>query len=301
MAGEWLMYDVCLPQKPEVLELVDATGLDTDQVVGRLLMLWGWASLNCEDGRAKISLRLLSRVVGGDEEFWLAVQAVGWLEIDAEAGTVAIPGWDRRFSNAAKSRALAAGRNERANAKKDTDTRSARTSTRAARTDTRSARDDNAPSASKRGERGKRTSSSSSPPEDADGDQDGQPEPEASWEALRAVWRSGPGRAWQLPDAPQEAEERLQEPGWWPKARAAVLALPRCRYFEHPVTLPQFLAAGFVDKVLGGQFDNPKARRGGGGGRPDERPPAQAWSGDDAARLEATRRRLAEQLKAEVA
>jgi hypothetical protein len=33
MAGEWLAYDLALPQKPEVLELVDATGLETDQVV----------------------------------------------------------------------------------------------------------------------------------------------------------------------------------------------------------------------------------------------------------------------------
>lgn len=298
MAGEWLMYDVCLPQKPEVLELVDATGLETDQVVGRMLMLWGWASLNCEEGRAKISLRLLSRVVGGDEDFWRAVEAVGWLEIDAEAGTVAIPGWDRRFSNAAKSRALAAGRNERANAKKDPDTRAARTSTRAARNATRAARDDHAPSASKRGKRGDRNSSSSSPPVAALGD--GEPEPqEASWEALRAAWRAGPGRPWKLPDAPEGAEERLGEAGWWPKAVAAIQALPRCRYFEHPVTLPQFLAAGFVDKILGGQFDNPKARA--GGGRPDERPPAQGWSGDDAARLEATKRKLVEQLRAEVA
>ena len=293
MAGEWLMYDVCLPQKPEVLELVDATGLETDQVVGRMLMLWGWASLNCEDGRAKISLRLLSRVVGGDEDFW---EAVGWLEIDAEAGTVAIPGWDRRFSNAAKSRALATGRNERANAKKDPDTRPARSVTRAARTSTRAARDTNAPSASKRGERGDRSSSSSSPPAAAQGD--GEPEP--SWDDLRAVWRRGSGRPWKLPEAPEGAEERLQEAGWWPKAREAILALPRCRYFEHPVTLPQFIAAGFVDKILGGQFDNPKTRAA-GGGRPDDRPPSQGWVGDDAARLEATKRKLVDQLRAEVA
>ena len=33
MAGEWIPYDVCLPQKPEVLELVDATGLPADQAL----------------------------------------------------------------------------------------------------------------------------------------------------------------------------------------------------------------------------------------------------------------------------
>jgi hypothetical protein len=295
MAGEWLMYDVCLPQKPEVLELVDATGLETDRVVGRMLMLWGWASLNCEDGRAKISLRLLSRVVGGDEGFWRAVEAVGWLEIDAEAGTVAIPGWDRRFSNAAKSRALASSRAERQRARAPERT-----------TPCAEAHDPVRSSAPKRRKRGERTSSSSSPPEAAPGASEPEPQPEpqeASWEALRAAWRAGPGRAWKLPDAPEEAGDRLQEAGWWPKAQAAIGELRRCRYFEHPVTLPQFLAAGFVDKILGGQFDNPKTRsgHGGGGGRLDDRPPAQGWSGDDAARLEATKRKLVEQLRAEVA
>ena len=62
MAGEWIPYDVCLPQKPEVLELVDRTGLAPDQVVGRLLMLWGWAALNSSDGTARMSLRLLGRL-----------------------------------------------------------------------------------------------------------------------------------------------------------------------------------------------------------------------------------------------
>lgn len=112
MAGEWIPYDVCLPQKPEVLELVDRTGLPADQVVGRLVMLWGWAALNSSDGTARMSIRLLAKVCGGDDEFWYAVQDVGWLVIDADNGTVGIPGWDARFSKAAKSRALATVRHQ---------------------------------------------------------------------------------------------------------------------------------------------------------------------------------------------
>ena len=303
MAGEWLMYDVCLPTKPEVLELVDRTGLETDQVVGRLLMLWGWASLNCEDGQARISLRLLSRLIGGDEGFWLAVQDVGWLEVDGEAGTVAIPGWERRFSNSAKSRALETARNQRSNAGKQGETRPARSSTRAARTSTRAARAHNAPGASKREERGERSSSSS-----PGGAAHGEPEPEApepdsgpvpGWETLRAAWKAGQGRPWQLPAPPDRAADRLGEEGWFAKALAAIDRLPACRYFRDPVTLPQFVAPGFVDKILGGQFDNPREQRGGHG--PDDRPPARGWSGDDAARLEATRRKLVEQLRSDVA
>jgi hypothetical protein len=66
------------------------------------------------------------------------------------------------------------------------------------------------------------------------------------------------------------------------------------------VTLPQILAPGFVDKVLGGQFDNPRDQRPAGPYRgPEDRPPAQAFTGDDAARFEATKRALAAKLRAE--
>jgi hypothetical protein len=290
MAGEWVPYDVCLPQKPEVLELVDRTGLEPDQVVGRLVMLWGWAALNCSDGTARMSVRLLGRLCGGDEGFWREVEAVGWLAIDAENGTVAIPGWERRFSKSAKSRALETVRNQVANAKKDPDTRAARTCTRAARAH-------NARGASERRDRGDR-SSSSSPVDAAQSEEGSGPAGPPDWEALRKAWAQGTGRPWKLHEPPDKAADRLAEPGWFEKALAAIEALPRCRYFRDPVTLAQLVAPGFVDKVLGGQFDNPRDHRPAGGYRgPEDRGPPQAFSGDDAARFEATKRALAEKLR----
>jgi len=274
MAGEWIPYDVCLPTKPEVLELVDRTGLEPDQVVGRLLMLWGWAALNSSDGSARMSIRLLSKVCGGDEEFWFAVQDVGWLTIDAENGIVGIPGWDARFSKAAKSRALATVRHQ------------VDKSGGAARPQRgRTAPPAGAPRARERGDR----ISSSSPGDAAHEDP-------AGWETLRTAWAAGTGRPWKLPTPPDRVADRLAEDGWFPKALAAIDALPRCRYFADPVTLPQLLSPGFVDKVLGGQFDNPRDQRR-PAGRPDDRPPPQAFSGDDAARFAATQRRLAEKLR----
>jgi len=288
MAGEWVPYDVCLPQKPEVLELVDRTGLAPDQVVGRLLMLWGWAALNCSDGTARMSVRLLGRICGGDEEFWREVEAVGWLVIDADNGTVAIPGWERRFSKSAKSRALETVRNQVANAKKDPDTRAARTSTRAARAH-------NARGASERGDRGDRNSSSS-PGEAAQTQEGTGPAGPAGWDTLRKAWAAGTGRPWKLPDPPDKAADRLAEEGWFQKALAAIEALPRCKYFRDPVTLPQLVAPGFVDK------DNPRdTPRATGYRGPEDRGPPQAFQGDDAARFEATKRALAEKLRQEAA
>jgi hypothetical protein len=127
-----------------------------------------------------------------------------------------------------------------------------------------------------------------------------EPEPEqGDWEALRRAWKAGKGRPWNLPDPPEKAAERLAEPGWYAKALAAIEALPRCRYFRDPVTLTQLVEPGWVDKILGGQFDNPRdhapARPGYRG--PDDRPPAQAFAGDDAARFEATKRALAAKIQ----
>jgi hypothetical protein len=277
MAGEWIPYDVCLPQKPEVLELVDTTGLPVDQVVGRLLMLWGWASLNSSDGTARMSIRLLGRICGGDESFWQEVEKVGWLVIDAENGTVAIPGWERRFSKSAKSRALHAVRADGARQ---------RTAPCA------SAHSPPARGAPERRDRGDRISSSSHGSASQSG-----PEP-AGWDTLRKAWAAGTGRPWKLPTPPDKVADRLAEDGWFTKALAAIDALPRCRYFRDPVTLPQLLAAGFVDKVLGGQFDNPREQR--AAGRPDDKPPAEGWKGKDADDFEYTRRKMVEQLRQEV-
>lgn len=279
MAGEWIPYDVCLPQKPEVLELVDRTGLPADQVVGRLVMLWGWASLNSSDGSARMSVRLLGRICGGDESFWQEVEKVGWLVIDADNGTVAIPGWDRRFSKSAKSRAL---HSIRADGARQRTTPCAPAHSPPAR---------GAPEEIEEIRRNR--NSSSSPGSAAQRNQ----EP-AGWDTLRKAWAAGTGRPWKLPDPPDKVADRLGEDGWFAKALAAIEALPRCRYFRDPVTLPQLVAAGFVDKVLGGQFDNPREQRG-GGQRPEDRPPPRVWDGDDAARLEATRRAWAEKLAQE--
>lgn len=285
MAGEWLPYDVCLPQKPEVLELVDRTGLAVDQVVGRLVMLWGWASLNSSDGTARISVRLLAKICGGDEAFWTEVEKVGWLVIDAENGTVGIPGWDARFAKAAKSRALATVRHQ---VDKSGGATRPQTGRYAPRSGARSARD--------RGDRGDRNSSSSPGGAAlADGSPEPQPGP-PGWETLRTAWAQGTGRPWKLPDAPDRVADRLAEPGWFEKALAAIQALPRCRYFRDPVTLPQLVAPGFVDKVLGGQFDNPREQAR-GPARPDDRPPPAAWTGDDAEAFERTKAKMIAQLR----
>ena len=104
MAGEWIPVDCNLGTKPEVLELVDETGLPVEVVCWRLIQLWSWAALNSSDGTIRATPRLVAAVAGGDEAFWLAVERVGWVSF--LNGTIVIEGWEKRFSGTAKARAM---------------------------------------------------------------------------------------------------------------------------------------------------------------------------------------------------
>ena len=110
MAGEWLPIDCNLGTKPEVLELVDETGVPVEVAVYRLIQLWSWAVMNTADGTLRATPARLQAVAGGDEQFWLAVERVGWVSF--HDGFVTIEGWEKRFSNAAKARALNARRQD---------------------------------------------------------------------------------------------------------------------------------------------------------------------------------------------
>jgi len=103
VAGEWIPVDCNLGTKPEVLELVDETGLPIEVVCWRLIQLWSWAALNSSDGTIRATPRRVAAVAGGDEAFWLAVERVGWVSF--LNGNLVISGWDKRFSRAAKARA----------------------------------------------------------------------------------------------------------------------------------------------------------------------------------------------------
>lgn len=102
MAGEWIPIDCNLGTKPEVLELVDVTGMPVEVVGWRLIQLWSWASMNTADGTIRATASRIATACGGDEAFWLAVARVGWLRFDGPNATV--EGWEKRFSRAAKAR-----------------------------------------------------------------------------------------------------------------------------------------------------------------------------------------------------
>ena len=275
MAGEWIAYDLALPDKPEVQELIDLTGEPVEAVVFNLLRLWGWASMHCADGTARMTLPRLVRTCGADDGFWRAVAAVGWLEIDETAATVAVPGWDRRFSQAAKSRIQhrdrAAAQNEQ-NPDRHKRPRIACAQAQAQPAPERS--------------RGEEIRGEYPPP---------PPPPADAWGTLRAAWNRGSGRPWKPADPPEGLGDRLAEAGWLDEALDAIPRLSACRFFKTPPTLLQFVKPGFVRRVMGGQYDDAQPAKVTRGQPTDV--PIRVWSGDDAARLEATKRAMASKIR----
>jgi hypothetical protein len=217
----------------------------------------------------------------GHVGFGAALVSVGWL-VTQEDGIV-IPHWERHFSDSAKVRALAGQRVEKHRSRQrnaPSVTHPPAGVTQDALPDKNKNRGDNPPP----------------PPLDASQDQT----------ALRAAWaaaaKAGKVQPYRAKAVPPALAERLAEPGWLAEALQAIEHLPRCRYFDTPATLFQLVGAGFVQRVLAGQYDDPKpAKAGRGPAHLEDRPPAKAWTGDDAARLEATRRAMAAKMAQEVA
>ena len=253
MAGEWCPIDCNLATKPEVLELVDETGEPADAVIGRLVQLWLWSAMNSEDGTARMTVRRLCRQFGGSDTFWAGVQRVGWLQVDEANGTVAIPGWERRFSSAAKARVQAAVRHA-----KDKVRRSS------AQGGGASASDPGRASATELGELGDKKFSSST---------------RVTWQELREAWNaSGKLKHWKPDRPPKQNAELLDDPAWCQEALEAIGRLPRCPFFKTPPTMLQLFSPGFVDKVIAGTFDDQPGRQRGTdfGGTPA---PPKTWDG----------------------
>jgi len=106
MANEWIPVKVHLKDEPEILKISEKTGRSRHEVVGLLVDFWGWVSEVSTNGKITSAfcpqpVRILSAVVGGDENFWSAVVESGWLKID---DGILVPRFDRWLSKSGKRR-----------------------------------------------------------------------------------------------------------------------------------------------------------------------------------------------------
>jgi len=263
MAGEWIPIDCNIGMKPEVLTIATANGIEPEVVIGRMVRLWAWAWHVTADGTISVPPQMLPSVAGGDEAFWADVEKAGWLTTTSDS--VTIPGWEERFTNAAKKRLLDARRKSvRRNADKCPP---------AKRTNVREVADKCPPDGRTKREEKKREFS---PPE--------------FWKSFREEWNAGPGKRWTPSKPPVEWEDEERDDDWLADARQAIARLPGCRYFSTPVTLSQFIKPGWLDKIIAGEFDDPPRKN--GRAAFDDRPPVREFDPATKAALERTRRAL---------
>lgn len=222
MAGDWLKMRHDLADDPAVIRLATSCRLDEDAVIGKLFRLWSWADRHTQEGHADgVGLDWVDRTVRCPG-FAVEMVRVGWLE---EAGHgLTFPRFDRHCSDPAKVRAQAKNRMKRIRC---------------------------APSATEAQPEKRREEIPPPPPACAGG----EPDP-ARWATLRDAWKNGPGAPWTPPDPPDEAVERLAEPGWLDDALTAIARLRACKYFRTPVGLGQFCGPRFVKRVLQGRYDD---------------------------------------------
>ena len=236
MAANWIKLCHSALDAPEIRRTARATGLDCDQVIGKLARLWVWADRHGVNGLVKMAeLEDVDDQVG-HVGFGAALVSVGWLATQ-ETGIV-IPNWERHFSDSAKVRALGANRAEKH--------RNATSVTRPPDPVTLPALPEKI-----RGD---------NPPPPPRGAAPGDPAAtlRAAWATAAKAGHVQPYRAKAMPDA---FAERVAEPGWLDEALMAIDHLARCRYFETPATMIQLCGDGFVTRVLAGQYDEPKPAR----------------------------------------
>jgi hypothetical protein len=260
MAGSWLKMRHDLIDAPEIRRLARACGVTKDDIYGKLFRLWSWFDRHSRNGHVADETGELVDEIVGLSGFAQALVSVGWLAEDQ--GGIVIPNWDRHNSETAKQRALDASRKA-------------------------AARDE--------------TVVSGIVP---DRPQDPCPEPRRTrrdetreelpplpregfavdaWRALRKAWNAGPGKTWKMTNPPPPAVDRLSEPDWIEAYQAGIAKLATVGYFRTPVSLRQFCSMDatkgrFLDRLLGGEFDDKTASAGRGDFADAPRPPA-VWSG----------------------
>ena len=111
MAGDWMMIDLELADKPEVHQIAVATNLEPESVIGRLIRVWAWFDKQTVDGNAPSVTKALVDRLSGHLGFCDAMVSAGWME--AHPSGLRMPKFDRWNGQSAKKRALSYRRQSR--------------------------------------------------------------------------------------------------------------------------------------------------------------------------------------------
>lgn len=100
MRVDWFKADKKLPRRAKIARIMELTGLDREQVLGRLWIFWAWVHDNVKsDGLLRVTrVTTLVEIFGYEEAFWNALQDknVTWLGNGPDGFFV--PSWGKWFA-----------------------------------------------------------------------------------------------------------------------------------------------------------------------------------------------------------
>jgi hypothetical protein len=111
VAGDWMMIDLELADKPEVHQIAARLDLEPDAVIGKLIRVWAWFDKQTTDGNAPSVTKALVDRLSGSLGFGNAMVEALWLE--AHGSGLRMPKFDRWNGQSAKKRALSYRRQSR--------------------------------------------------------------------------------------------------------------------------------------------------------------------------------------------
>jgi len=94
----WLQWNRGLTSKPEMVLIARKLGITPQEVAGRCMQVWEWVDAKASQGIIIGPPDLAAVMVdtaAGREGFAEAMQAVGWLTINAAAKNFQFPNWKR--------------------------------------------------------------------------------------------------------------------------------------------------------------------------------------------------------------
>ena len=107
----WIKVEHITPDKPEIISMADALGVDQDAVFGKCIRIWIWADQQTISGNAAtVTSAFLDRVTNLPG-FASQLIKVGWLI--SRNGRLCFPNFDRHNGQTAKNRALSTDRVQR--------------------------------------------------------------------------------------------------------------------------------------------------------------------------------------------
>ena len=108
MAGDWIKFENCTPDKPEVWALAEQLEIDPDAVIGKLLRVWIWFDRQTENGNAPSVTKLLLDSNVCLKGFCDAMIWSGWMV--EKHNRITLTNFDRHNGSTAKNRILTAKR-----------------------------------------------------------------------------------------------------------------------------------------------------------------------------------------------